>query len=343
MDVKTAFLNGILKEELYMKQPPGYKASPKTTKDNTTEYVLKLNKSIYGLKQAPLVWNQTINKTLKSLGFTRSVEEPCIYYNIENNEQIFIALYVDDMLLIGTNLDKIAQLKKHLGQAFQMKDLGTANKFLGMNMNISPNGIKVNMEAAKRVLRYLKGTKTFGLHYLPDAPNNLLCYSDANLASETDTRSRSTTGAVILYGGSPVSWRSKLQTLVALSTANSELVALCYTTQECVWVQNLMKDLKIACNTKLFCDNQPAIKTVQLEIALEGTKHIRRRVDFIKQCIQLSLLLLDYVPTKLNCADIFTKAITDTQFTTLRQRCESGLSPTDLLPSSTEVHLLGEC
>ncbi|OVF02976.1 hypothetical protein A9F13_47g00066, partial [Clavispora lusitaniae] len=146
MDVKTAFLNGILKEELYMKQPPGYKASPKTTKDNTTEYVLKLNKSIYGLKQAPLVWNQTINKTLTSLGFTRSVEEPCIYYNIENNEQIFIALYVDDMLLIGTNLDKIAQLKKHLGQAFQMKDLGTANKFLGMNMNISPNGIKVNME-----------------------------------------------------------------------------------------------------------------------------------------------------------------------------------------------------
>ena len=412
MDVKTAFLNGVLKEELYMKQPPGYKASPMNAKDKSTEYVLKLNKSIYGLKQAPLVWNQTINKTLRSLGFTRSVEEPCIYYNFENNESIFIALYVDDMLLIGTNLEKITQLKTHLGQAFQMKDLGVAGKFLGMNLNVSSTGIEVNMEeyinnllleygmadcnpvktpanktnlddlsdssdatcdeheyrsivgkllyaantvrydinyivlklsrylaspkekhmqAAKRVLRYLKGTKKFGLCYTPNSPDDLICYSDANLASETDTKSRSTTGSVILYGGSPVSWRSKLQTLVALSTVNSELFALCFTTQECVWLQNLMKDIKITHNTKIYCDNQPAIKTVQLEVALEGTKHIRRRVDFIKQQIQFSTLLLQYVPTKLNCADIFTKALPDPQFTILRQRCALGIRPTDLL------------
>ncbi|MDU5411039.1 MAG: reverse transcriptase domain-containing protein [Staphylococcus haemolyticus] len=412
MDVKTAFLNGVLKEELYMKQPPGYKAVPMNAKDKTSEYVLKLNKSIYGLKQAPLVWNQTINKTLRSLGFTRSVEEPCIYYNFENNESLFIALYVDDMLLIGTNLKKITRLKIHLGQAFQMKDLGVAGKFLGMNLNVSSTGIVVNMEeyinnllleygmadcnpvktpanktnlddladssdatcdeheyrsvvgkllyaantvrydinyivlklsrylaspkekhmeAAKRVLRYLKGTKKFGLYYTPNSPDELICYSDANLASETDTKSRSTTGSVILYGGSPVSWRSKLQTLVALSTVNSELFALCFTTQECVWLQNLMEDIKITHNTKLYCDNQPAIKTVQLEVALEGTKHIRRRVDFVKQQVQFSTVLLQYVPTKLNCADIFTKALPDPQFTTLRQRCASGIRPTDLL------------
>lgn len=62
-----------------------------------------------------------------------------------------------------------------------------------------------------------------------------------------------------------------------------------------VWLQNLMKDIKITHNTQLYCDNQPAIKTVQLEVALEGTKHIRRRVDFVKQQIQFSPLLLQYV------------------------------------------------
>ncbi|EEQ41750.1 hypothetical protein CLUG_05878 [Clavispora lusitaniae ATCC 42720] len=188
-----------------------------------------------------------------------------------------------------------------------------------------------HMDAAKRVLRYLKGTPTFGLRYTSYAPNELFSYSDANLASEADTKSRSTTGSVVLYGGSPVSWRSKLQTLVALSTANSELVALCYTTQESVWLLNLLKDMNINCNASLFCDNQPAIKTVQSDALLEGTKHIRIKVDFVKQQLQCTVLSLQYVPTKLNCADMFTKAITDPLFSNLRQRCASGLSPIDLL------------
>lgn len=68
-----------------------------------------------------------------------------------------------------------------------------------------------------------------------------------------------------------------------------------YILGESVWLQNLMKDIKITHNTQLYCDNQPAIKTVQLEVALERTKHIRRRVDFVKQQIQFSPLLLQYV------------------------------------------------
>ncbi|EEQ39270.1 hypothetical protein CLUG_03398 [Clavispora lusitaniae ATCC 42720] len=146
MDVKTAFLNGDLKEDLYMRQPPGYKAVSKNSEDKTTEYVLKLNKSIYGLKQAPLVWNQTINKTLVSLGFKKTIHEPCIYYKFDNKDQTLVALYVDDMLIAGTNLAKINQLKIHLGQVYQMKDLGVATKFIGMNLEISSTGIQVCMK-----------------------------------------------------------------------------------------------------------------------------------------------------------------------------------------------------
>ena len=96
MDVKTAFLNGELTEEVYMIQPEGF-----TSTDESK--VCKLQRSIYGLKQASRSWNMRFDKVIKMYGFIKNGEEPCIYKWANGPVVVFLVLYVDDILLIGNN------------------------------------------------------------------------------------------------------------------------------------------------------------------------------------------------------------------------------------------------
>ena len=97
MDVRTAFLNGELEEEVYMIQPEGF-----TSIDESK--VCKLQRSIYGLKQASRSWNMRFDKCIKSYGFIRNGEEPCIYKWVNSSVVVFLVLYVDDILLIGNDV-----------------------------------------------------------------------------------------------------------------------------------------------------------------------------------------------------------------------------------------------
>ena len=128
MDVKTAFLNGILEEEVYMVQPEGF-VDPKNPK-----MVCKLKRSIYGLKQASRSWNHRFDHVIKQNGFTRSVEEPCLYMKFSGSKVAFLVLYVDDILLIGNDVPMLASVKEFLGNQFQMKDLGEAQRILGIRI-----------------------------------------------------------------------------------------------------------------------------------------------------------------------------------------------------------------
>ncbi|GEQ71152.1 hypothetical protein JCM33374_g4833 [Metschnikowia sp. JCM 33374] len=121
MDVKTAFLNGVLEEEIYMTVPPGF-TNP-VTKGKHKDYVLRLNKSLYGLKQAPLVWNKTMNAELEKQGFKRRCQRTLPLLQRSGSSLIVIALYVDD-LLIFKNETEILRVKRDLSSTFQMKDLG---------------------------------------------------------------------------------------------------------------------------------------------------------------------------------------------------------------------------
>ena len=98
MDVKTAFLNGSLKETIYMVQPEGFIAKGQEKK------VCKLQKSIYGLKQASRSWNLRFDQAVKSFEFLQSPDEPCVYKKCSGNMVLFMVLYVDDILLIGNNV-----------------------------------------------------------------------------------------------------------------------------------------------------------------------------------------------------------------------------------------------
>ena len=138
LDVKTAFLHGELEEEIYMLQPEGF---AETGKENL---VCRLNKSLYGLKQAPRCWYKRFDSFIMSLGYNRLSLHHCAYYKrFEDNDFIILLLYVDDMLVAGSNKDRIQELKARLVREFEMKDLGPANKILGMQIHQDRNYKKI--------------------------------------------------------------------------------------------------------------------------------------------------------------------------------------------------------
>jgi hypothetical protein len=107
MDVSTAFLNGELKEEIYMKQPEGY------VEEGEEDLVFKLNKSIYGLKQSSRCWYNTIDQFLKNSGYVQSSSDPCLYIKREGDDIMLIALYVDDLIPASIVRECFIKRKKH--------------------------------------------------------------------------------------------------------------------------------------------------------------------------------------------------------------------------------------
>ena len=105
MDVKTAFLNGSLEETIYMVQQEGFIVKGQENK------VCKLQKSIYGLKQTSRSWNLKFDQSVKSFGFLQNPDEPCVYKRCSGNVVVFLILYVDDILLIGNDIETLSSVK----------------------------------------------------------------------------------------------------------------------------------------------------------------------------------------------------------------------------------------
>ncbi|KAA0046197.1 retrovirus-related Pol polyprotein from transposon TNT 1-94 [Cucumis melo var. makuwa] len=129
MDVTTTFLHGSLEADLYMEQPKGSKAKGKT------DLVCKLKKSLYGLKQSPRFWYKRFDDFINKIGFMRSLYDPCVYYKkLTDGSLMYLLLYVDDMLLAGKNLTKLNEIREQLKNKFEMKDLGSSKRILGMEI-----------------------------------------------------------------------------------------------------------------------------------------------------------------------------------------------------------------
>ncbi|KAH9697541.1 hypothetical protein KPL71_023649 [Citrus sinensis] len=128
MDVKTAFLNGHLEENIYMQQPDGF------IQKGQKHMVCKLQRSIYGLKQASRSWNIRFDQAIKSFGFIQNIDEPCVYKKIQEKSVAFLILYVDDILLIGNDIGVLTTIKSWLAKQFDMKDLGEASYILGIKL-----------------------------------------------------------------------------------------------------------------------------------------------------------------------------------------------------------------
>lgn len=138
MDVKTAFLNGELDEEIYMEQPEGFKAKGQEQK------VCKLIRSLYGLKQAPKQWHEKFDSVMISNGFHINECDKCVYVKQTGQAVVMVCLYVDDMLILGSSIEIIKTTKKMLSNNFDMKDLGIADVILGMKLTRTSQGIELS-------------------------------------------------------------------------------------------------------------------------------------------------------------------------------------------------------
>ena len=154
MDVKTAFLNGNLKEEVYMMQPEGFVSK------NCPNKVCMLLRSIYGLKQASRSWNIRFDEAIRSYDFVKNEDEPCVYRKVSGSAITFLVLYVDDILIIGNDIGMLSTVKTLLSRHFSIKDLGEASYILG---------IRIYRDRSKRMLglsqsRYIEIiVKMFGI------------------------------------------------------------------------------------------------------------------------------------------------------------------------------------
>lgn len=145
MDVRSAFLYGEIDENVYMTLPGNI--------CNNSKVVCKLNKSIYGLKKSPKCWNTKFNNLMIEEGFVRSENDYCLYTKFFKDSRLFVLIYVDDLLILGTNLDEVENLKSILNGSFHMKDLGVVSQYLGIDVkqNIQGNFFELSQE------NYLKG------------------------------------------------------------------------------------------------------------------------------------------------------------------------------------------
>jgi len=395
MDVVTAFLNGELleNEAVYMKVPDGIGLRVGT--------IVRLRRTLYGLKQSPRKWNDKLNKHLLKMGFSRSANDPALYWKADDKGITFILVYVDDILIFSPKGSNSTPIKQALSKEFEMKDMGELKSFLGMEVHrdrkkrtitlsqkgyidailewfgfndASPvwtpmvsqkmggltkkgnepnpreddyrsivgslmylmigtrpdiassmgivsrylsNPSEEHLTAVKRILCYVKGTKEYGLTLGPSDANNsfnLYGYADADWANDVDTR-KSTSGYTFYAGSGAISWCSKRQPTITLSTAEAEYIALCASVQEALWLRSLLEEVQYPLflsskkPTTILEDNQSCIALAANPVHHARTKHIDIKYHFIRDYIDKGDIDVVYCPTKEMVTDVLTKPL----------------------------------
>ncbi|RVW12910.1 Retrovirus-related Pol polyprotein from transposon TNT 1-94 [Vitis vinifera] len=328
MDVKTAFLNGDLDEEIYMEQPEGFSAPGQEKK------VCKLVKSLYGLKQAPKQWHEKFDNVMLSHGFKINEcdnDDKMITStkNMLNSRFDMKDMELADVILgikIKRTSDELILSQSHyvdkiLGK-FDKDNSGVARTPVDVTLHLSKNKAK-HWQGIIRVLKYLRFTRDYGLHYTR-YPAVLEGYSDANWISNVK-ESKSHSGYVFTLGGAVVSWKSSKQTVIARSTMESEFIALDKCGEEAEWLRHFLEDIprwsKPVPPICIHCDSQSAIGRAQSNMYNGKSRHIRRRHNTIRQLLSTGVISVDYVKSKDNIADRLTKGVFKSSFR-VRDRVE---------------------
>nr|GEY60703.1 zinc finger, CCHC-type [Tanacetum cinerariifolium] len=236
MDVKTAFLNGNLDEEVYMKQHERFVLPGHENK------VCKLKNSLYGLKQAPKQWHDKFDKSIPSNGFTHNSYDICIYSKFMKDCGVIICLHVDDILIVRTNMEGINETKNSLSSCFQMKDMNEVDTILGIKVKSHSGGYALNRchyidkiidkfqhlnieEANTPYESSCKLVENDGIAIAQIKYASAIGYSDASWITGSSD-SKSTTSWIFTLGGRTVCWGSKKQTCITHFTMEAEFLAL---------------------------------------------------------------------------------------------------------------------
>jgi len=416
LDVVAAFLNPVIEERTAITIPEGIEwLDPQLAQKVTASSKLRLNKALYGLRQAPRLWYKDIGTTLTTLGFSPSTSDPNLY--LSKQKRMMILLYVDDILLCaqGNIMAHLDEVKTALKSKYQITDLGPAQQYLGIAIRQSPTqivlsqapyvltllkrfglqncnghhtplepGSRTKMESsplpfadiktyqaivggimylmlatrpnlaysisvlskhaanpqehhlgmAKRVLRYLKKTALLSLVYTKalTSPTALqtscwpttVGYTDSDWAGDPIDR-HSTAAFVFLCSETAVSWKSKKQSLIALSTTEAEYVAASEASKEAVWLRRILSEIhrifisdegssSATPSITLYIDNQAAIKLIKNPRFHERTKHIEITRHYIRETYENGEISLQHTPTTENIADAITKPLSSATF-----------------------------
>ncbi|GJS66800.1 retrovirus-related pol polyprotein from transposon TNT 1-94 [Tanacetum coccineum] len=291
MDVKTAFLNGELKEEVYVSQLEGF-----VDPDHLT-HVYRLKKAFYGLKQALRAWYDTLSRFLLDNKFSEGIFINQSKFALEILNKFGMDLcepvdtpMVDQLKLdedpLGIPVDK-TQFRSMVGFLMYL----TANRpdlvfVICMCARYQASPTKKHLEALKRVFRYLRGTINWGLWYPKDTDMVLTAYADADHAGCQDTR-RSTSGSTQFLRDKLVSWSSKKQKSTAISTTEAEYIAMSGCCAHILWMRSQLLDYRFVFNKiPLYCDNRSAIALYCNNVQHSRSKHIDIRYHFIREQVE---------------------------------------------------------
>lgn len=191
LDVQNAFLHGVLEEDVYMKQPPGFISSTHPT------YVCKLDKALYGLKQAPRAWYSRLSAKLVCLGFKPSQADTSLFIYCKGTVKIFLLIYVDDIIVASSCSEAVDALLSDLRADFALKDLGSLHYFLGIEVHQSSDGLLLTQEKYTKDILLRSGMVKCKPVSTPLAANEKLSLSDGTMLSNEDaTTYHSVVGAL---------------------------------------------------------------------------------------------------------------------------------------------------
>ncbi|KAJ9540979.1 hypothetical protein OSB04_027485 [Centaurea solstitialis] len=314
MDVKTAFLNGVLKEEVYVSQPEGF------VDQDHPDHVYILDKPLYGLKQAPRACYDSLSQFLVESGYSKGKIDNTLFIKREG-EHI--------MLIMKTPMSPSCALDSDPdGKAV---DVTTYRGMIGSLMYLTASRPDImfstclcaryqskpkesHLKAVKRIFRYLKGTVNLGLWYPKGSGYELTGYTDADHGGCKLDR-KSTTGHIQFLGDKLVSWASKKQNCVSLSTPEAEYVAAASYCSQIIWMCTQLRDYGFKFDKiPIYCDSKSAIAISCNPVQHTKTKHIDIRYHFIKDHVEKGTIELYFVNTEFQLADLFTKALDEKRF-----------------------------
>ena len=171
--------------------------------------------------------------------------------------------------------------------------------------------------AAKRILRYLKGTTELGIHYKKRENTNVVAYTDCDFAGDIDDR-KSTSGFVFLLGSRAISWSSKKQPVVSLSTTEVEYIVVASCACQCIWIQRVLEKLLKSRRTHRFCDNNSTIQLSKNPVFHGWSKHIDIKFHFLRDLVKDGVVKLSYRSSQNQVVDIMTKPLKLEQFLRFR-------------------------
>ena len=167
----------------------------------------------------------------------------------------------------------------------------------------------IHQKAAKRILQYIHGTKSYDIHYAADSELELVGYTDSNWAGDSIDRNY-TFKYVLMFGGGPIFWSSKNQAAIALSSIEAEYRGVVNSCIQAIWCQGILSefDLGSTLSTILFCDNQSDINISTDPVTRQSTKHVEIDTHYIRELLHGRTIILQYYPTDEQIVDIFTKS-----------------------------------